>query len=100
MEGAAALCQAGLQLSPQACGPTRSDIKPLNILQPEGPSFTVSPLLPSLLSSKVLPHSSLPYCSGPSLLLHARDIDARIPHCVCLRQDHTLSVGTLMGSAL
>ena len=25
-------------------GPTRSDIKPLNILQPEGPSFSVSPL--------------------------------------------------------
>ena len=26
-------------------GPTRADIKPLNILQPEGPSFTVSPPL-------------------------------------------------------
>ena len=65
-------------------GPTRTDIKPLNIVQPEGPSFTVSPLLPSLPSSEVLPHSDLPYCSGPSLMLHACGIDARMSHCVCL----------------
>ena len=41
-------------------GPTRADIKPLNILQPEGPSFTVSSSLPALPSSVVLHRSSLP----------------------------------------
>ena len=30
-------------------GPTRTDIKPLNIVQPEGPSFSVSPTSTCLL---------------------------------------------------
>ena len=80
-------------------GPTRSDIKPLNILQPEGPSFTVSLSLPALPSSLVLCRSSLRCCSGPSLMLHAYYADARLPHCICLRQAHPLSVGMLANSA-
>jgi len=31
-------------------GPTRTDIKPLNILQPEGPSFRVSALIPLFIT--------------------------------------------------
>ena len=81
-------------------GPTRSGIKPLNILQPEGPSFTVSPSPPALSSSTVLCRSSMPWHSGPSLMLHARDADAWAPHCVCMRQDRTLCAGALVDSAL
>ena len=73
-------------------GPTRADIKPLNIVQPEGPSFTVSPSLPALPLSVMLHHSSLPYHSGPSLMLHACDSNARVCHCMCLRQDNTRSL--------
>ena len=77
-------------------GPTRSDIKPLNILQPEGPSFTVSPSLPALSSAVVCYQSSLRCCSGPSLMLHVCAVDAWTSRCVCLRRHDMLSVGTLM----
>ena len=41
-------------------GPTRTDIKPLDIVQPEGPSFNVSPSLPCSAIIRGAHRSSLP----------------------------------------